>query len=335
MTSTKVLGIDIGGANIKYATSDGQCLDRIFPMWQTPDALAEALACDLQRFSDCQQIAVTMTGELADCFQDRRQGVIHICDHVRQACEGREIWVYGVDGCFHEIDQATKSADLVAAANWHALANWTAARWNDACLLVDIGSTTTDLIPLAGGRVSTDARTDFDRLSCGALVYVGCRRTPVCALVNQLDMGSQSVPVMNEVFATIDDALIILGLTQAEEHDCETADHQPRTVRHATNRLARMIGLDHRSVSESQSLALADQVLTAARQRISRGLKRQRGSADWKHVVVSGHGEALLPVGWWQHQTNLADQLGPTVARCAPSFAVANLLAGQRHFVVR
>ena len=66
---------------------------------------------------------------------------------------------------------------------------------------------------LSAGFVATAAMTDHDRLLEGSLIYVGCRRTPVCALVDRLEFRGSASRVMNELFATIDDARLVLGAT--------------------------------------------------------------------------------------------------------------------------
>lgn len=87
-----VLGMDIGGANLKYATSHGKAASREFAMWMIPEQLSESLVEDIQtHFVDFgirpDELAVTMTGELADCFLDRKIGVEHI---VQQTCEAAD-----------------------------------------------------------------------------------------------------------------------------------------------------------------------------------------------------------------------------------------------------
>ncbi|HSG72948.1 MAG TPA: hypothetical protein VLA12_21220, partial [Planctomycetaceae bacterium] len=73
-----VIGLDIGGANLKLAHSDGICLTRPFPLWKQPDLLPDALGQLLQELPPADTLAVTMTGELADCFTTKREGVRHI-----------------------------------------------------------------------------------------------------------------------------------------------------------------------------------------------------------------------------------------------------------------
>jgi probable H4MPT-linked C1 transfer pathway protein len=325
------VGIDVGGANLKYADSKGSAASRSFPLWRYPQRLADSLAEDLARFGEIDSLLVTMTGELADCFADRAIGVDHIVSHVCRAAQSvaaRDVAFYGVDGEFRDAERARRDIDLVAAANWHALASFVASEIAADATLVDIGSTTTDVIPISGGQVASDAKTDHDRLVEGSLVYVGCRRTPVCALVDRLQFRGHKAGVMNEVFATVDDARIVLGLVDAAPGDCDTADGQPRTAQCAATRLARMIGLDRRSVTTSDAQALALQIVAAARQRIGCSLAKL---ADPRNpIVLSGHGSDLLDLAAASLPTNqpvlqLADHVGVATARSAPAYALARL----------
>ena len=334
------VGIDVGGANLKYADSCGNTWRRRFPLWRCPDSLGDAIREDLARFGPAGGLAVTMTGELADCFADRALGVGHIVGEITRAVAGggdrfQTIAYYGVDGRFRDGPGATDHPDLVAASNWHALAAEVAQSVTADGWLIDIGSTTTDIVPLAGGRVATDAKTDHQRLAEGSLVYVGCRRTPVCALVQTLAFRGRQVRVMNELFATIDDVGLVSGWTPEAPDDHDTADGQARTRAHALNRLARMVGLDRRHVDDREAGDLAAQVMRAARRRVHDGLMEmatkyaaaastERGRSPW---VLSGHGQLLAPIPDGQPTIDLRDLWGHRLARAAPSFAVARRLA--------
>ncbi len=332
-SSTKhVVGVDIGGANLKYATAFSDPEIRpvahacCFPMWRRPEDLAQALIGDLHSLGPCDAMAVTMTGELADGFVDRAVGVTHIVEHTMRAAGEigiDDVRFYRVDGSFCDAHKAINEPDAVAAANWHALASWIAGRIESDALLVDIGSTTTDLIPIADGSVNTDAATDFHRLREGTLVYVGCRRTAVCSLVDSLVHRGDRVSVMNEVFATIDDARIVLKANVESQDDVDTADGMPRTIAMSVNRLARMIGLDHRSVSIDDAVNLAQQVVLAARTRVQASFERLW---DGRSVVVlSGHAADLIDLPDGIRTVSLCEQFGPDVSRSAPAYAVAEL----------
>ncbi|MCA9136588.1 MAG: hypothetical protein KDB00_07510 [Planctomycetales bacterium] len=336
MATEITLGVDIGGANLKYADTTGRTRSVEFPLWLKPDDLAVQLASDLQSFHDVNHIAATMTGELADCFLDRAIGVDHIVDQLCRASRKRglpEPNFYGVDGRFHSAQSARQNVDEIAASNWHALASFVAdefkSRIPDGGLLVDIGSTTSDLVPLRGGSVLTNSRTDFDRLAEGSLVYLGGDRTPVCALVHALRYRNQDVPVMREVFATMQDVRLLIGFVDADASDCRTADGKPRDAFHARNRIARMIGLDHRSVTMDEAKMLANQVHDVARAMIGNTLDRLKntyGLAATSPIILSGHCGDLLPVGGECQVVSLVECFGVDVSRSAPAYAVARLL---------
>ncbi|MFK8114289.1 MAG: hydantoinase/oxoprolinase family protein [Rubripirellula sp.] len=326
----RVLGIDIGGANVKYATCDGLAMSRNFPLWRQPERLCDSLCRDIQSCGNVDVLAITMTGELADCFVDREEGVRQIIQHSLSAASQLGLsapFFYGVDGAFRNADRAREEVDLIAAANWHALASFAACEFaptSQACL-IDIGSTTTDVIPLRNGRVATHAQTDFDRLQEESLVYVGCRRTPVCALVDQFEFRGKPCLVMNELFATIDDARLILGLVAEDSDDCDSADGKPRTTEFAANRMARMIGLDRRQVSIPQSRELATQVIESAKQRIASAVEKHGATS----FIISGHGQDLVELPSGCHSLQLSEKLGESSTRCAPSYAVAHLYQSQ------
>ena len=353
-----VLGVDLGGANLKYVSLDGQAHCTPFPMWTDYERLASQLQRDLhERYPGQHQIAATMTGELADCFVDRQQGVDHIARAMGEACEALD-WpapaFYHVDGRFYSESETQSHCDRAAASNWHGLANFVAKvcdwkairslsdllqRINDGpshshspALLIDIGSTTSDLIPIKNGRIASTSATDFDRLKERSLVYLGCQRTAVCSLVNQLPFAGMMVPVMRELFATIDDVRLLTRHQAENSHDLDSADGKARCRPEATNRMARMIGLDHRSVSmqdaEQMSHHVHQQAQSLLVDAIDALIASQQTTQDavW---LVSGHGIDLLSEARSKYPNaqliSLQEILGPEVSRSAPAFAVAAL----------
>ncbi|HAH44181.1 MAG TPA: H4MPT-linked C1 transfer pathway protein, partial [Planctomycetaceae bacterium] len=89
-----VIGLDIGGANLKSADSDGAARSIAFELWKTPELLQTALQELLTSYQRPDLIAVTMTGELADCFQTKADGVDHILTAVEQAVPGVPVLVW-------------------------------------------------------------------------------------------------------------------------------------------------------------------------------------------------------------------------------------------------
>lgn len=327
---TTVIGLDIGGANLKYADSRGRTHCTEFPLWQRPEDLRRQLITDLEEFisGEIVGVAAVMTGELADCFVDRGQGVTHIVEHLDAAASTLGLpqpLYYTAEGFLHDSPRAIMEPDLTAAANWHALATFVGRKHASDGWLIDIGSTTTDIIPLRNGIVATKSQTDFDRLAAKELIYLGGGRTPVCSIIDSLHVDGRAVPVMREVFATMDDVRILLGFTEEAPSDHQSADGKPRDRPHAANRIARMIGLDHRRVDVGQATDFSKQIHAAARSILSDATAKIPRDAV---VVVSGHARDLLEEAIDGKQViDLTQQLGSGVSRVAPAYAVAKLLS--------
>jgi probable H4MPT-linked C1 transfer pathway protein len=322
-----VLGLDIGGANLKAAHSDGVARLVPFALWKQPDQLEEQLLRLCQSMPPFDSLAVTMTGELCDCYASKRQGVEAILDAVQRAGDGKPIHVWRNDGRFVDLTTARKSPLQVAAANWLALATY-AGRFvpQGPALLLDIGSTTTDIVPLQDGRPVPQGRTDPERLRCGELVYTGVRRTPVCAI-----LGSEGAA---EFFATTLDVYLILGTIPENANDCETADGRPATKAAAQARIARMMCADLETSSAEERRKLAVRVLQRQVYFITWALQHvmERMTANPEAIVASGSGAFLLPaileaepeLRSARHLL-LRDQIGESAAAAACAYAVALL----------
>ncbi len=160
----------------------GQARALPFELWKRPDELGHVLAALAATFAPSDRIALTMTAELCDCYPTKAVGVNAVLDAALDAFLGRPIHVWGVDGAFHSVEEVRRQPLIAAAANWIALATVVARLVPEGPgLLIDIGTTTTDLIPLKDGRMAARGQTDTERLQAGELTYAGVRRTPICA----------------------------------------------------------------------------------------------------------------------------------------------------------
>lgn len=334
-----VLGLDIGGANLKAATPDRRAVSVPFALYKHPDQLSARLAAILAHFPDATEFAVTMTGELCDCFATKREGVKHILKAVRSVARSYDVRVWGTDGRFRTCPEAEAEYMTVAAANWHALATYCGS-WvaEGVGILLDIGSTTTDVVGIADGLPSFEAATDPKRLLSEELVYTGVRRTPLCAL---LPRGGYAA----ELFATTLDAYLLLGHIAEDPADSDTADGRPATKDFAHARISRMLGGDPVITSAAETLNVAGVAADQQRRHLEAVVvrrfapthrERKAGRAMRNRVaIVSGSGE-FLALSFLNRldllltdTISLADRLGPDVAACAPAFAVA-VLAQER-----
>ncbi len=352
------LGLDIGGANLKAADEHGLAASVAFPLWKQPGQLRVALESLIRRFPHATGLAVTMTGELADCFATKRDGVAHILTAVAegaQSCGDLPIAIYLTDGNFVSAETAHKRPWEAAASNWHALARFA---WRlvpadtHSALLIDIGSTTTDIIPLIDGQPATRGKTDTDRLLAGELVYTGVERSPICAVVSELPYRGRLCPVAQELFATTLDAYLMLDELLEDESNTSTADGRPASKAAARDRLARAICADREIFDSTDARSASQAVMAAQLERLSAATQIviARMPSPPQAIVVSGSGEflALRPIAKLNLQAETVSiarrlemqvreepslarraNMGVQLSRCATAFALA-VLAGEQ-----
>jgi (4-(4-[2-(gamma-L-glutamylamino)ethyl]phenoxymethyl)furan-2-yl)methanamine synthase len=260
---TVTVGLDIGGAHLKLAqVRKRRVVDvRQLPcaLWQGLDKLTAALHLGFAGHPRPERIAVTMTGELADLFADRAAGVRAILDCLAAVAPDDRIAVYTLDGGFVPPEEARAKPARIASANWHATARIAAARCGDG-LLLDIGSTTTDLVPFRSGRVAARGLDDAARMTYDELVYTGVVRTPVMALARHVSFAGERVGVMAEQFATMADVYRLTGQLPPNADRHQSADRRGKSVEESRARLARMIGFDAAQAPDSAWAALATQL---------------------------------------------------------------------------
>jgi probable H4MPT-linked C1 transfer pathway protein len=328
-----VLGLDIGGANLKAAHVSGTAHLHPFELWKHPHGLVDALQELIRQMPAADTLAVTMTGELCDCFSGKREGVHCILDAVEAVADRRRIRVWRTEGDFVDLDRARTIPLQVAAANWLALAAY-AGRLapRGPALLLDIGSTSTDIVPLLDGRPVPEARSDPDRLRAEELVYVGVRRTPVCAL------GGRDLAA--EFFATTLDVFLVLGSIPEDEADLGTADFRPATRAAAHARLARMVCADLETSTPQQREELARRVASLLVGRLASALKTvaKRLPAPPRVALLAGSGEFLARRVLDEQDAfvlltveSLSKRLGSAISQAACAYAVAVLATEQAH----
>jgi probable H4MPT-linked C1 transfer pathway protein len=327
------IAIDVGGANLKAADGQGWACIEPFALWRSPEQLPAALRMLLRAAPHAESIALTMTGELCDCFETKAEGVRHIVSAVQQVAHGRGVYVYLVDGRFVSGEEACESPLLAAASNWHALARF-ACRFLDkgTGLLIDIGSTTTDIIPLVDGQPLPTGFNDTERLLAGELVYTGVGRTPICAVTKRLPWRGEQCPVAAELFATTADAYVLLGCIKEQHGPTWTADGRPLSRSCARSRLARMFCADATTFSDRDALQAAAGVRDAQVAQLQQAVKQVAMNMPQPpdQLVAGGAGEFLIShivreTAASARTVSLAERLGVEVAVSATAHALAVL----------
>ncbi|HSB69655.1 MAG TPA: hydantoinase/oxoprolinase family protein [Candidatus Methylomirabilis sp.] len=330
-----VIGWDVGGANIKAAyvsrRNGGrlvQTASRPFEIWRGKESLPEALRSVASDLPPGEATAVTMTAELSDAFRSKREGVDFVLDAMDGVTPG-SLAVFTTGGGF--VDAATARARPleVAASNWAATALVVTRHLSEA-ILVDVGSTTTDVIPIHAGRVAARGRTDPERLLHGELVYTGAVRTNVAAIVSRVPLWGGECPVAAEYFAVSGDAHLLLGSLDSEDYTCPTPDGRPATPAFAAERLARVVCADGEMLGQQEIERIARAVAEAQLSQIASAISVvAAGFPSPPEAVVTGQG-AFLARGAAQRcgltSRDLSSLLGVDVGIAAPAVAVAWLL---------
>ncbi|MDH3638314.1 MAG: hypothetical protein OES09_07585 [Gammaproteobacteria bacterium] len=254
MVCESVFGWDLGGAHVKAVLlKPGRTVEHIdqrpCPLWQGIEELDTAL----ERILDALPVtprrhAVTMTGELVDAFANRAAGVRALVDGINRRLRDREVYIYGGRAGFLTPAGSIARPDDVASANWMASATLIAMHLR-AGILIDIGSTTTDIIPFADGRLQVQGYRDHERMQRGELVYSGVVRTPVMAITRTVPFAGTASPLMAEHFATTADVYRILGTLPEQADSMPAADERAKTPQASAVRLARMLGMDAEGVA--------------------------------------------------------------------------------------
>ena len=311
-----ILGLDIGGANTKAASSDGLFAESIYlPLWKHAP-LEEALR--LLALQEPQAVAVVITGELADCFSTKREGISSLTAAVKRAFSC-PVYFWGASG-FAWTDPLE-----LAAANWAASAALLAREVGD-CLFVDMGSTTTDLIPIRGEAGA--AKTDFLRLAAGDLVYMGLLRTRLDALLPAARIGGKKVPLAPEFFAIIADARLALGRISEERYACDTPDGAGKDREAALRRLARSVCADLEEIGEAAALAIAEQACEKQKSILVTAMERQAEKHGLTKVAAAGIGEGLIAEAaafLGLECLRLSERYGARISDVFPAYAVARL----------
>jgi probable H4MPT-linked C1 transfer pathway protein len=269
-----------------------------------------------------------MTAELSQVFRTKREGVSFVLDALEAVLPPERLFVYAVQNQFYRPLEARAAHLAVAASNWAATAHWI-ARTVPTCVLIDIGTTSTDLIPIVDGRVAADGYTDPERLLSGELVYSGALRTPAEAVSDQVPLWGGKARVSADGFALIGDAHLWLGNLSESEYTCPAPDGRAPTRRFAGERLARMVCGDRDMLDDPAIDGIASALAQAQVHTITVALEHIR--ERWPVIqlaVVTGLGDfigANAAHAAGLRVLPLKERLGPA-ARVAPAFAVAGLL---------
>lgn len=332
-------GYDVGGAHLKVALAENgrtiAAAQFACPLWQGLDRLDAAFAQAASLTGRADRHAATMTGELCELFPDRATGVRTLVGRLETILSpGMRIWM-GPRG-FGSPDEARNDPMDAASTNFLASAALVAKRFDEA-VLMDMGSTTTDIIPIVGSRLSPRALTDGERLATGELVYSGLTRTDVSAVVHDITFRGRKQRLAAGQFATMADVRRILGELPdgVDQHD--TADRRGKSLEESLARFARCFGRDRRDANladwRSAAKLIAAEQMDDIRLALSMACDLTAVAID-APVIAAGIGAGQIvelarhverPAHVFAELADATPECAEWATRCAPAVAVALL----------
>ena len=323
-----IIGIDIGGANTKVATSDGSLSRYIYtPLWRNRAIIYDVLA-DVRRELEGGGIRGTgavMTGELCGCFNTKREGVLYIKNAVTDMFGGAKF--FDSYCTFKDNSYVDKNPLSFAATNWLASAKFLSEEYKNV-IFVDIGSTTTDVIPIVVGKVKAK-RTDLERLKYGELIYSGVLRTGVAHLLKRVKIRGEEYRISSEYFATTADAYLVLGYANDIYKPAFWCDGG---VERAMQRLARVVCSDLEEIGEEGAVSIAEQVKEAQVGELIDSMKRIKAKYGLRKVISAGIGDYIVEEAADSLNMDflsLSSIYDKGLASVFPAYAVAKLLETQ------
>jgi (4-(4-[2-(gamma-L-glutamylamino)ethyl]phenoxymethyl)furan-2-yl)methanamine synthase len=293
----KIAGFDIGGANTDLAVvdfdKDGEIREIItdfeyLPMWQEKEQLSSTLIRLLgNQENEIQAVGVCMTAELVDAYWTKKEGVLDIAGKVKDSFQ-LPVGFIGYQGVV-DYNRLVEDPVQVAAANWIATSRL-AGYISSECIMMDTGSTTTDIIPVKDGNECAKGKSDLQRLGTGELVYSGALRTNLAALVDKVPLDGSWIRVASELFAISADVHLVLGNISTEDYSCSTPDGAGKTVEDCMRRISRVVCGDLDVLTPQDIRKMADYIYQQQVLKISQALQEVSKRNKISKVVTTGLG---------------------------------------------
>jgi probable H4MPT-linked C1 transfer pathway protein len=329
-------GYDVGGAHLKVALVDGLRViavrQIVCALWKGLDRLDDALSEATDLTAQASRHAVTMTAELTEIFPSRSAGVAALAVELSKTLGADARFYMGLQG-FGDCARAITDPDSVASANFLATARSIAAL-KPRALLIDMGSTTTDIVVCDRPQGLSDA----ERLQTGELIYTGLTRTPVPSVATSAPLAGHWQTLARDAFATMADVRRILGDLPDGVDGHATTDGRGKSLEESLARFARGFGRDGDMSRLAVWRASASYIREAQLRSITNGalqaLSRPGVEADC--AVTAGIGSATadevarrlsLPVTSYGALVDAEGDARVWATRCAPAVAVALLAA--------
>lgn len=338
-----VAGWEVGGAHVKAARAavrggalrDRRLVVRPFALRPGLADLPEMLRAlgDQLGVVDGDPMGVTMAADLSDAFRSRRDGVRHVLEAFRRAFPRSGPQALSVRGELVDIAEVLARPLDFVSTSWVASALLAARHVRDG-VLVDVGSTTTDIVPVRDGRLAAEGRSDTARLAAGELVATGVAGSDPSTLAGMVPLRGRWCRVAGERFTVMADVYLALARLPEAAYTCPTPDGRPKTREAALERLARLIGADREQLTEEELLKIAVYLAERHLRLLSDGLVQVLSRQQYGYglpVVTAGAGAFLAAAAAERLHLSVLDgrTLWGGAGAALPAVAAAELIAAR------
>ncbi len=292
----KFLGIDIGGAHVKYVgLNKNNCVNFVkyseCPLWKGLENLKKEIRFINDFFDKSVVIGITMTAELCDIFKNRHDGgklIVKICNNLSQ----KKFYYTKSAKVFCENPLISN----IISMNWHSIGKLIETKFKNA-LIVDFVSTTTDFICVKNFKIQNKNFNDFSRLRNHELLYTGLTRTPIIGIQKNFFVKGKEYKVIPEFFATMSDVYRIKNKISTEIDIDETADKRQKTLEQSLIRLSRNIGFDYQKKKIKELEEIASTIKNIQLENIFKNIELNFKNFNLKrntNIILSGIGQDIL-----------------------------------------
>lgn len=275
MKNLIMLGLDIGGANTKAALvkfknseiSESFSYIESFPFWEKnfdeiPQMFEKIISILVDKhlnLKDIDYIAVTITAEISDAFQTKREGILAIISALDKVFDKKKMFFINNSGKFLDYTCAKSDFSTIAAANWVSTSLFL-GQFISQCILIDAGSTTIDIIPILNSVPVAKGKNDISRMVNHELIYTGGLRATIPSITHFVPYEGKLIRISFEKFALVSDVHLILNHISENEYINDTADSRSKSIEDCYARLARIICMDIETISKEELNGIAEYV---------------------------------------------------------------------------
>jgi len=288
----RIIGWDIGGAHIKAVKIDfikkkSKTIRVYSPLWKNINNLKKSIKLIKKKLGKTDYHGLVMTAELSDIFKNRKIGAKYIVKLTSSILGKKKTFFYNKKN-FLKKEYALKKASCLKSLNWHATARHISNSFSN-CILIDIGSTTTDIIPIKNKKVIAKGKNDRQRLKSNELVYLGVLRSPIYAIEKKKNL----IP---ENFADTADIYRVLKKIPKKYDLLPTKDKKSKNKHASARRIARVFGEDYKKNNFKKWKDISYQIkkkhLKILKEKINK--IRKKNFSKKIPIVSAGIGDFLL-----------------------------------------